>query len=299
MATRNVTRLNGEYIAKRFISTDRRPDGIKVINKTGSDIAADKLVAISGYDSATKLVKIVLADPTNSAHTDIWVTGSAITNGASGEVFKGALSAANLNTSSFSTVGDSVYLSGTAGSFSASVPNPGSAFVVGYVHVISATVGQIVWDILPTAVNTNSVSGGVLTVSGTISSANITGTSAGQLGHANGVVLVAASGTHVVNQLVSAIIILDYATAAYTGGGDCSINIGGGGAALTGVAAASVFITAAADSITEFVPLAGTKNVYTENNSLNLVSASAPTQPGTAAGVLRYVVNYRQVATGL
>jgi hypothetical protein len=299
MATPNITRLNGEYVAKRFVSTGRRPDGIQVINKSGSSIAADKVVAISGYDSTSKLVKIVLADPTATSHADIWVTKQAIANNKAGYVYKGHKSAATLDTSSFANVGDPVYLSNTVGGFSASPANPGASIQVGFVQVKSSTVGQITWDILPTAANINSTGSGILTVSGTITSANITGTSAGQLGHAQGVVLVSPGGTHIINQLVYAVLINAFNTAAYTGGGNTSINIGGGGAALTGVAAAASFITSGANKIIEFVPLAATFNTYTENNSLNLVSASAPTQPGTAAGVFRYIVGYRQIATGL
>lgn len=134
---------------------------------------------------------------------------------------------------------------------------------------------------------------------GTITSANITGTGAGQLGHANGVILVPAAGATIINELISAVLINDFATAAYTGGGNTTINIGGGGAALTGLVSNANFIQSAADKTIEFVPLAATFNTYTLNNSLNLVTASAPTNPGTAAGVFRYVVAYRQIATGL
>jgi len=306
MATRNITKLNGEYIARRFISTGRRPDGIKVINKTGSAIAADKLVSISGYDSTSKLLKVVLADPTLPSSADVWVTLAPMANNTADFIAKGHFSAASLDTSGFNAVGDPVYLSNTAGGFSVTPANPGSAIVVGYVHVKSSTVGQILWDIQPTtlgsaasAASGTATGSGVLVTTGTISSANITGTSAGQLGHANGVILVPAGGTHVINQLVSAVVINAFNTAAYTGGGNTSINIGGGGAALTGVAAAASFITSAANKVIEFVPLAATFNTYTENNSLNLVSAAAPTQPGTAAGVFRYVVAYRQITTGL
>lgn len=135
--------------------------------------------------------------------------------------------------------------------------------------------------------------------SGTISSANITGTSAGQLGHANGFIMVPAPGTGYINQLVSAILINDFGVAAYTGGGNTTVNIGGGGAALTGLVSNANFIQAAADKIIEFVPLAATFNTYTNNNPINLVTASAPTNPGTAAGVFRYEVFYRKIATGL
>src|SRR3990167_4686925 len=90
---------------------------------------------------------------------------------------------------------------------------------------------------------------------GSISSANITGTTAGQLGHANGVELVPAFGSDKVLELVSAIIIMEAGATAYTGGGDTSINIGSGGAALTGVVSNANLIQSATDAIYHFVPL--------------------------------------------
>jgi hypothetical protein len=139
----------------------------------------------------------------------------------------------------------------------------------------------------------------VRVATGSISAANIIGTSAGQLGHASGVEMVPAGGAHVVNEFISAIIIVDFATAAYTGGGNTGVKIGGGGAALSGIVANTVIIQAAADCITYFNPLAATALVLSENTGINFVTASAPTNPGTAAGVIRWKCAYRQYATGL
>ena len=139
----------------------------------------------------------------------------------------------------------------------------------------------------------------IYTVRGTISSANITGTAAGQLGHADGVELVSAGGTDVITQLVSAILINEYDTAAYTAGGNTTINIGGGGAALSGLVSNANFIQASADKVIEFVPLAATFNTLDTNKGLNLVSASAPTNPGTAAGVFHYIVKFRRLTAAL
>lgn len=130
---------------------------------------------------------------------------------------------------------------------------------------------------------------------GQISSANITGTATGQLGNANGVVLVPAAPTGAINQLVSCVAAMDFATAAYTAGGNVTVNLSAGGAALTGLVTTTVFIQAAADIIVEFVPLAATKNTYTSANGLALVSSIAPTNPGTAAGVINWVTAYRQI----
>ena len=134
---------------------------------------------------------------------------------------------------------------------------------------------------------------------GTISSADITATTAGALGHANGFILVPAFGADKVVQLVSATLIMEYDTAAYTDGGNTTINISGGGAAVSGLVSNANFIQASANKIIEFVPLAATFNTYTANTGLNLVSASAPTNPGTAAGVIHYRVVYRIHSTSL
>lgn len=132
-------------------------------------------------------------------------------------------------------------------------------------------------------------------LSGQISAARIISTAAGDLGHANGVIMVPAAPTGCINQLVSCIVALDFGVAAYTGGGNTTVNIGAGGAALTGLVATTVLIQAAADVVIELVPLAATKNTYTTANPLNLVTSIAPTNPGTAAGVINYVIKYNLI----
>lgn len=324
---KNVRNFTSIVRAGGFGFRSRRMFGIPVINKTGSDIAADKLVAVSGFDVTSKLVKVVLADADAAdLATDVYVALSKITNGKTGNVYKGGLSAANLDTSGATTVGDPVYLDTTAGGFTVTAPSGTGARVqvVGYSTVKSSTVGQIAWDIKPatkfgssdfqTAVvggtvdavtldtggagSTVEIAPSVLRVAtGTITSANITGTGAGQLGHAQGVILVAAAAAGSVNEFVSLVIANDFATAAYTGGGNTTVNISGGGAALTGLVSNANFIQSASDKIIEFVPLAATFNSYgTGANGIALVTAFAPTQPGTAAGVFKWELIYRTVA---
>ena len=138
---------------------------------------------------------------------------------------------------------------------------------------------------------------------GTISAADIIGTSAGQLGHANGYVLVPAPSTSgqfdKVVEFVSAILSLDFSVAAFTGGGNTTINIGDGGAALSGLVSNANFIQATADKVIQFVPLAATFLTLSSDKGINLVTASAPTDPGTAASVIKYRVVYRVHTTGL
>lgn len=132
----------------------------------------------------------------------------------------------------------------------------------------------------------------------TISSADIVATGAGKLGHAAGVVLVADPDATKVVELISAVMITDYSTAAYTGGGNLTININGG-SALTGVVSAANSLGATSDRINQFVPLATAGIALTAGKGLNLVAASAFTQPGTAAGVVRVKVTYRVHTHGL
>lgn len=291
MAGKIPTRTFTSHIrAASFIPLKGGGFGMKIINKTGSSIAANKIVALTGFDVTSGFPKVVLADATAAGHDDLYITKFAIANGAKGYVLKGFLSTRDLNTN-VGTVGDPVFVDpATAGGFTITAPGTGSvnSTPVGFTTVKSATVGQIFWNVGPRVSN-------VQTASGTITSANITGTSAGQLGHANGVILVPAAATGFVNQLVSTVLINSFSVAAYTGGGNTTINIGGGGAALTGLVSNANFIQAAANKVIEFVPLAATFNTYTTANSLNLVTASAPTQPGTAAGVFKYVVHYRVI----
>lgn len=148
---KNVRNFTSILRAGGILHRGRRMNGTAVINKTGSDIAIDKLVTISGYDVTSKLPKVVLADADSAGlATDVFVTLQALTNGKSGNVFKGGTSTANLNTN-FGTVGDAVYLDTTAGAFTGTLPTANNSVVqiVGYTMVKSATVGQIAWDIGP------------------------------------------------------------------------------------------------------------------------------------------------------
>jgi len=131
-----------------------------------------------------------------------------------------------------------------------------------------------------------------------ISAADITATDAGKLGHAAGVPLVADPGANKVVDLISAVMIYDFDTAAYTAGGNITVN-SNGGAALTGTVTAANSLGASTDKIVRFVPLSTGGVALTANKGLNLVSSAAFTQPGTAAGVVRVKVLYRVITTGL
>lgn len=126
----------------------------------------------------------------------------------------------------------------------------------------------------------------------TVSAANIVATGAGAFGHAAGVPLVADPGAGKAVELVSAVLSTTYAVAAYTAGGNITVN-SNGGAALTGVASAANTLGAGASNIHQFVPLSTAAIALTANKGLNLVAAAAFTNPGTAAGTLKIFVTYR------
>lgn len=137
-------------LAGGFVNDTYKFNGIRVYNESGSSIAADKLVAIGvTYDVTTGLPNVVLADANTTTHKDIYVTLAAIANNSEGYVFKGGKSAATLDTSGATTVGDPLYLSETAGGFVHTRPGGSGVTVlpVGWSTVKSSTVGQIHWHI--------------------------------------------------------------------------------------------------------------------------------------------------------
>ena len=130
-----------------------------------------------------------------------------------------------------------------------------------------------------------------------ITSANITATTAGALGHADGVVLVAGQTGKII-ELVSATLIYDYAGAGYATGGNITVNQTGG-SAVTGVVSASNSLGASSDKVVVFAPLAATATAYAKDLGLNLVAATAFTNGGSATGVVRVKVAYRVHTHGL
>jgi hypothetical protein len=134
----------------------------------------------------------------------------------------------------------------------------------------------------------------------TISAADIVSTSAGKFGHADGQIIVAAPGAGKALLLESAVLIFDYGTHAYGGGGNTTFNYGAGGkGALTGLVAAGDSIGAGADKTVYFHPLSTAGAVLEVNASINLKTASAYTVDTGSNGVARVRVNYRVITTGL
>lgn len=111
----------------------------------------------------------------------------------------------------------------------------------------------------------------------------------------NGLTLVAAAPTGYVNVWHRSIVCYTYDTAAYTGGGNTTVNIGGGGAALSGLIATTTLWQNASSIIQEFVPLSTVAFPITKETAISLKTASAITNPGTAAGTAIVYTWYSQV----
>lgn len=126
----------------------------------------------------------------------------------------------------------------------------------------------------------------------TISAADIISTASGKLGHANGYPLVAAPGAGVYLEFVSSLLKYDYSTAAYTAGGNITVNAAAG-SAITGLISAANSLGASADVVVRFNPLTTAGTVIAANTGINLVAASAFTNPGTAAGTVTIRTYYR------
>ena len=119
--------------------------GIPVDNSTGGTLTAGTLVYVSGYDASTSAPQITKADA--DSRLAEYVLQADISNGSAGYAFRG-YTLGSLDTSG-SSVGDPIYLSATAGSWTATALT-GSAQLsqrVGVVVTSHASTGSILFDL--------------------------------------------------------------------------------------------------------------------------------------------------------
>ena len=112
--------------------------------------------------------------------------------------------------------------------------------------------------------------------------------------------VVAAAGAGTALEFVSAVLVYDYDTATFGGGGDVTIDYSGGASVSTTIAAANAF-GAAGDKVFSMARL-NAAGGYTMpvNTGLDITNATgAFTDPGTAAGVGRLQITYKVHITGL
>lgn len=208
-------------------------------------------------------------------------------------------------------VGSGAPTNGTSGTGVAIVAGKGSTYIdiaTGYSYRNTGTAASPVWE--TSSVNgitgDTTFSAGVATLdnrlvqraSGSISAANIIATGAGALGHANGVILLAAPGAGVAWELVSFGLYYTFGVAAYTAGGNLTVNWGAGGAALTGIVSAANSLGAASSKALLFNRLSTVSIPIVSNAPLNLVAATAFTNPGTATGTVAWELWYRKLTVG-
>ena len=112
------------------------------------------------------------------------------------------------------------------------------------------------------------------------------------------IALIAAAGAGYAHEFVSAVLIYDFDTAAYTGAGSDDLVIRVGTVSVSPVIADADLLLAAADQIVHVRALAAADYDLPANAAINLKS-SAVTNPGTAAGVIRVHLTYRVHTTGL
>ena len=125
---------------------------VKVRNATGGSLAVDALAYASGTysdgtDNYPKVAKAVATGTATTNHFAVGIIDAVIADGADGTMVL-AKEVSGLNTSGASVVGDSIYLSPTAGAWTTVRPT-GNQFVqvVGYVSVVHASTGRIVFDL--------------------------------------------------------------------------------------------------------------------------------------------------------
>lgn len=127
-----------------------------------------------------------------------------------------------------------------------------------------------------------------------LTEANITGM------YGTPVEVIAAPGAGKVIEFLSAVVIHDYAGAAYSGGGDVTFKYASGATVSSTVSASNSF-GASSDKITQCVALDTSNGIaMSANTALQITNASAAfTDPGSASGVGRLKIAYRVHTTGL
>lgn len=134
----------------------------------------------------------------------------------------------------------------------------------------------------------------------TLTVTEIVGTSAGDVGHVDGAILVAAPGTGFAHQFVSIFFVYDHDTADYGGGGDdvaVQVGVNSTQVTVTGAVTGANLLEASGDKMLGLGSTA-TELVFADNGIISLFG-TALTDPGTAVGVLRCYVTYNVITTGL
>jgi len=175
------------------------------------------------------------------------------------------------------------------------------------IESIESNISTNVSDISTNASDISDLESDVLTLEGnttiteiiTLDVLDIAGTAAGSIGHVDGAIIKVTPSSDYFMEFISAILIYDYDTAAYTGGADdLKFQLGSSG---TQIAVSSAIndahlLTAAGDKIVRVGSLS-TELPITVGTILSLVSTSYTA--GTAVGKIYVHVTYRITETNL
>lgn len=137
-----VTRLKGNNVDLQV----GQENVVLVYNGTGSTITKGKVVAVSGAQGQRPSVVLADADSEALSAPTLGVTAEDIANGAEGFVATFGV-IRGIDTSAF-TAGDDVYLSQTAGGFTATRPSaPAHTVFLGWVIKVNASSGELFLNI--------------------------------------------------------------------------------------------------------------------------------------------------------
>ena len=153
-----------------------------------------------------------------------------------------------------------------------------------------------------TVTGVSDVSGGIkiapnvtqYTTTVNLTATQVVGTGPGSIGHAGGASLVAAPGAGKALELVSAVLVYTFDTAAYTGGANDLTIQDNTGTPFTGAITTASLLGAGFDSIVKVNFLAAAGVSLLENAPLALVGTPY-TNPGTADGILDVIVTWNEV----
>jgi len=138
----------------------------------------------------------------------------------------------------------------------------------------------------------------------TLTATQIVGTATGDLGHANGAVLVAAAGAGYVHEFISAVLIYDFLTGDYEGGGDdlvIQVGVNAAQVTMTPVILSADCLGAGTDKIVQVNALSASDQALTilGDNIISIKCTAYTAGTPTAAGTLKCIVSYRTHTTGL
>ncbi len=134
-----------------------------------------------------------------------------------------------------------------------------------------------------------------------IDSTKISGDDAGDIGHADGAILVAQPGTGFTLEFISAFMIYDRVTADFAGGSNDAVfqvGVTGTQVSVSSAITDASLLTASTDKMLSLRSIA-TELVHADNGAISLTASEYTNNAGTAAGFLTVHLKYRIHTTGL